>query len=170
MNNLILDHCFCLNEIVVEPGLNRISCSGEHHKITAREMDVLLMLARNGDRMVTRDTLFEEVWRESVVNDEALTLIISRLRKALGDNPRSPQIIETIPKKGYRLMVSPKHCLENRTTQSRFILKKPAFWISFLAFLLFVFASLFFRVRTEYEKISQPPVESQTEAHATELP
>ncbi|MGE5667444.1 MAG: winged helix-turn-helix domain-containing tetratricopeptide repeat protein, partial [Betaproteobacteria bacterium] len=55
-------------------------------------------------RVVTRDEVFSEVWPRVVVGDEALTQTIIKLRKALGDNPRSPSYIETIAKRGYRLI------------------------------------------------------------------
>ena len=54
-----------------------------------------------------------EVWDGALVSDETLTMAISKLRKALCDDPRAPRIIETIPKGGYRLMVpvatAPEH-------------------------------------------------------------
>ena len=67
-------------------------------------MDVLMLLAGRAGRVVTREELFSEVWPGVVVGDEALTQTIIKLRKALGDNPRSPSYIETIAKRGSRLI------------------------------------------------------------------
>lgn len=67
-------------------------------------MQVLLRLAADGGGVVTRDELLASVWPGVVVGDEALTQAIIKLRRALGDNPRSPAYIETIAKRGYRLI------------------------------------------------------------------
>ncbi|NIR31733.1 MAG: hypothetical protein GWN84_20955, partial [Gammaproteobacteria bacterium] len=53
---------------------------------------------------VTREDLERSVWRGSVVGYDALTGCIAKLRKALEDDPRRPRYIETISKKGYRLI------------------------------------------------------------------
>ena len=67
-------------------------------------MQVLTTLADGSGRVVTREELLSGVWPGVVVGDEALTQTIIKLRKALGDNPRSPSYIETISKRGYRLI------------------------------------------------------------------
>jgi DNA-binding winged helix-turn-helix (wHTH) protein/TolB-like protein len=67
-------------------------------------MEVLMALADRSGAVVTREELLSAVWPGVVVGDEALTQSVIKLRKALGDNPRSPVFIETIPKRGYRLI------------------------------------------------------------------
>ena len=69
-------------------------------------MDVLMRLADRVGHVVTREELFAAVWPGVVVGDEALTQSIIKLRKALGDNSRSPSYIETISKRGYRLIAT----------------------------------------------------------------
>ena len=54
--------------------------------------------------MVSREALLAEVWPGVVVGDDALTQVVIKLRKALGDAPESPAYIQTIPKRGYRLV------------------------------------------------------------------
>jgi DNA-binding winged helix-turn-helix (wHTH) protein/Flp pilus assembly protein TadD len=75
-------------------------------RIEPKAMDVLVALVRAGGRVVTRDELLSAVWPGVVVGDEALTQAIIKLRRALGDDSRSPRYIETIPKRGYRLVTS----------------------------------------------------------------
>jgi non-specific serine/threonine protein kinase len=53
---------------------------------------------------VSRDELIEAVWKHPHVSDEALSRCISLLRHALGDDPAQPRFLETIPKRGYRLV------------------------------------------------------------------
>ena len=67
-------------------------------------MAVLMLLAEHGDRVVGREELLNAVWPGVVVGDEALTQSVIKLRRALGDDPRKPSYIETIPKRGYRLI------------------------------------------------------------------
>ncbi len=89
----------------VEPKLNRVSCGGKHVRIPDKFMQVLVCLAEQGD-VVSRDELMHRVWPNTFVVEESLTRAISELRKVFGDSSRNPRVIETIPKKGYRLLVS----------------------------------------------------------------
>lgn len=74
-------------------------------RVEPRVMDVLTVLATGNNRTVGRDELIERVWGHPYVTDEALSRCISLLRSALGDNPRHPRYVETVPKRGYRLML-----------------------------------------------------------------
>jgi len=55
--------------------------------------------------VVPKERLIGEVWPDTFVGDDALTRCISELRRAFEDDPKTPQVIETIPKRGYRVMV-----------------------------------------------------------------
>lgn len=68
-------------------------------------MQVLVCLARRAGQVVTRQELLDTLWAEGGAGEDALNLCMSRLRRALGDDPRQPQFIETIPKSGYRLLL-----------------------------------------------------------------
>ncbi|MBX2820772.1 MAG: transcriptional regulator [Rhodothermaceae bacterium] len=161
MEDAKIDSCFTLNGIVVEPERNTIQVGTESQRITSREMAVLMFLADRNHSVVPREELLDNVWKDTVVNEETLTLIISRLRKALGDDPKNPQLIETIPKKGYRLMVAPSQCFEKKKRTFKVSLGSPAIWITVLFALLLVFMSLFFTVKTEYDKVSRPDQTTQ---------
>jgi len=67
-------------------------------------MGVLVCLARHAPRVVSRETLLEEVWGDAFVGDEVVSHAIWELRRALGDSARDPTYIQTIPRKGYRLL------------------------------------------------------------------
>lgn len=69
-------------------------------------MDLLVYLAERPNEVLSHDQIFRDVWRNRFTGDSALQTAISALRKALGDNPRRPAIIETIPKRGYRLIAA----------------------------------------------------------------
>jgi DNA-binding winged helix-turn-helix (wHTH) protein/TolB-like protein len=65
---------------------------------------VLRLLVERAGMPVTRQELLNAVWKDVVVSDDALTQVIIKLRKALGDSSRDPHYIQTIPKRGYCLL------------------------------------------------------------------
>lgn len=67
-------------------------------------VEVLAYFCRNPNVMISRDVLIAEVWNSRVVTDNAVTRVITKLRKALADTPDSPQFIATFPKKGYKFV------------------------------------------------------------------
>jgi len=67
-------------------------------------MQVLLLLIENSGNNVSKEQIIGHVWQGSVVNDEILSVAISKIRKALGDNARQPTFIKTIPNVGYCLI------------------------------------------------------------------
>jgi len=95
---------FHLGDWVVEPTLDRISRDGREVRLRPRAMDVLIVLALAGGRLVSKQDLIDDVWRTEYVSDHALTQVIAELRAALGDDARNPSFIENIPRRGYRLV------------------------------------------------------------------
>ena len=95
---------FRLGDWLVQPALGRIEAAGRAHKLEPRVMEVLVFLAGRQGEVVTRDDLERAVWRGALVSYDAVTGTIIKLRKALDDRARQPRYIETIPKKGYRLV------------------------------------------------------------------
>jgi DNA-binding winged helix-turn-helix (wHTH) protein/TolB-like protein/Flp pilus assembly protein TadD len=85
---------------------NELGRAGETLRIEPRAMEVLMALAERAGRVVSREALLAAVWPGVVVGDEALTQSIIKLRRALGDDPRAPRYIETLSKRGYRLIAS----------------------------------------------------------------
>ncbi len=94
---------FRIGDTLIEPLQNRIVRGGNEVRVEPRVMDVLVCLAARAGEVVSRDTLNEQVWRDVVVTDQAVTNCISELRHHLGDDRSANRIIETIPKRGYRL-------------------------------------------------------------------
>ena len=83
---------------------NELGRAGDTVRIEPKAMEVLMVLAEHAGQVVSREQLLAAVWPGVVVGDEALTQSIIKLRKALGDNPRLPSYVETISKRGYRLI------------------------------------------------------------------
>ncbi len=94
---------FQLGPWKVYPELNSIAGENEV-RIEPQVMKVLCHLASRPGRAVSKEELIQEVWQGRFVGDEVITTSIWELRKALGDNARQPTFIQTIPKRGYRLI------------------------------------------------------------------
>jgi adenylate cyclase len=75
-------------------------------RLEPKAVEVLLHLAGHPGEVISREELMAAVWPGVVVGDDALTQAIIKLRKALGDDARQPRYIETISKRGYRLVAA----------------------------------------------------------------
>ncbi len=72
--------------------------------LTPKALQVLTFLVRNSGRVVWRKEMLEALWPDSIVEDSNLTVIISTLRKALGESDNGNRFIETVAKRGYRFV------------------------------------------------------------------
>jgi len=95
---------FRIDGKLCEPQLNRVSSPASATQLEPKVMQVLVMLAEAGGEPVPRERLLESVWAGTFVGEQVLSRAVSELRKAFGDDARSPRVIETIAKKGYRLI------------------------------------------------------------------
>ncbi|MGA7178136.1 MAG: winged helix-turn-helix domain-containing protein [Thiobacillaceae bacterium] len=93
----------------VYPGLNEIRRGDEIIRLEPKVMEVLTFLGAHPGEVVSREALLAELWPGMIVGDDSLTQSVIKLRKALGDDPRKPAYIQTIPKRGYRLLVPVSH-------------------------------------------------------------
>jgi len=94
---------FRIGAFDVEPLTGRITGPDGTKHLQPKVMDVLVFLAANAGELVERDTLLEQIWRR-VTSEEVLTRCISELRRAFGDERGTPAYIQTVPKRGYRLL------------------------------------------------------------------
>jgi DNA-binding winged helix-turn-helix (wHTH) protein len=67
-----------------------------------RYFDLLLLLIEHHDRVVTKDDLYESIWKDEIVTEGAIAQGIRFLRRALGDDARNPRFIRTVAKFGYQ--------------------------------------------------------------------
>lgn len=89
---------------LVQPQLNRLVSAGRTVHLRPRTMDVLAYLARSAGLVVPREELLGAIWQGQRIEEEGLTHCVTELRSALADDARHPTMVETIPKRGYRLM------------------------------------------------------------------
>src|SRR6267154_661130 len=92
-------------QFVLNPARRTLSRADSPVSLTPRAFDVLLFLAQNPSRLVTKDELLQAVWGDTFVEEGNLKQYISHLRKALGDNSEDPSLIVTIARKGYQFTV-----------------------------------------------------------------
>ncbi len=90
----------------------------ENERVDPLGIKLLTLLANNQGKLVTKDILLEKLWPNTVVNEDALSKCISRVRKILGDQPRQSKFIETLPKRGYRLIASHVEWVESIESQA----------------------------------------------------
>ena len=103
-----------LAEWTIQPSLNRLTRGETTVRIEPKLMDVLLYLARHAGQVVSKDDIAEAVWPNLFITESVITRAIAGLRKALDDDARTPRFIETIAKRGYRLLTPAVATLRER--------------------------------------------------------
>ncbi|MEM6796267.1 MAG: protein kinase [Acidobacteriota bacterium] len=89
----------------VRPDHGTLENADLSRQVEPRSMEVLLCLARHAPRVVSKETLLDEVWKDSpFVGDDAISHAIWELRKAFGDSAKRAEYIKTAPRKGYMLI------------------------------------------------------------------
>lgn len=93
---------FWIGDRLVRPHLNRIEGPDGAVQVERKVMDVLALLAERQGEVVSKEELIRRVWEGRFVSDDVVWRSVGELRRALGDG-----FIETIPKRGYRLALTP---------------------------------------------------------------
>ncbi|NOT55468.1 MAG: AAA family ATPase, partial [Deltaproteobacteria bacterium] len=93
--------------------------------LRAKTFAVLSHLLDRAGQLVSKDELLEQVWAGTYVAEGALTVCITEIRKALGDDPKQPRFIATVPKRGYRFIAKVVSREEN-TQRAQVELLSPA--------------------------------------------
>src|SRR5260221_9828298 len=95
-----MSHLYRFGPYVLDPRRRTLHCDQSPIPLTPKAFDVLLFLAQNPNRLITKDELLKAVWGDAFVEEGNLTQYISHLRKALAGNPEDSQLIVTISRKG----------------------------------------------------------------------
>ena len=96
-------HSFLLGDKAVDPLRNEINGV----RVDGKAMQVLLALKDAYPNVLSSQELLDTVWPDVVVNDNVVHQALANLRKALNDDAKAPHVIETLPRKGYRLIADP---------------------------------------------------------------
>ncbi len=98
--------CFQFDTVEVSPASFTVHRDGQRLNVEPKAIRVLIHLIVNRHRVVTKDELVESVWEGTAVTDNAVTRVIAQLRRELGDDPKTPRFIETVPTLGYRFIAT----------------------------------------------------------------
>jgi DNA-binding winged helix-turn-helix (wHTH) protein/Flp pilus assembly protein TadD len=97
-----MSNFYRFGQFALDPGKRTLSRADSPISLTPKAFDVLLFLAQNPNRLVTKEELLQAVWGDAFVEEGNLTQYISHLRKALGDHSEDTRLIVTIARKGYQ--------------------------------------------------------------------
>jgi eukaryotic-like serine/threonine-protein kinase len=97
-----MSHLYRFGPYELDPQRRTLYCDKSRVPLTPKAFDVLLFLAQNPNRLITKDELLKAVWGDTFVEEANLTQYISHLRKALADNSEDTRLIVTIARKGYQ--------------------------------------------------------------------
>src|SRR6201981_1530951 len=97
-----MSNLYRFGQFVLDPGKRTLSRADSPVSLTPKAFDVLLFLAQNPNRLVTKEELLQAVWGDTVVEEGNLAQYVWHLRKALGDDSEYPRLIVTLARKGYQ--------------------------------------------------------------------
>src|SRR5229473_1346063 len=90
----------------VNPKSGQISRDGETARAEVRTMRLLLCLAEHAGEVVSIDDLLDQVWSDVTVAPDSVYQAVTSLRRLLGDDPKQPTYIATVPRLGYRMVAT----------------------------------------------------------------
>lgn len=100
-DRLELPERFALHDVEVDLAAARASRAGAPLPLEPKAFDLLLLLAANPGRVVEKQEIFERIWPDAAVTDNALARVVAHLRRELGDDAEAPRFVETVRTRGY---------------------------------------------------------------------
>jgi DNA-binding winged helix-turn-helix (wHTH) protein/TolB-like protein/Flp pilus assembly protein TadD len=143
-----MDAEFRVGSWLVQPSLNLISQNGRTVHLEPKVMEVLVCLSRRAGETVSKEELIQAVWQDTFVTDDVLKRCVSELRRVLEDDAHEPRFIETIPKRGYRLLI-PTQRAEPPKSESGKAIGLVAKAVVAVALIIGATATVFYMRRTE---------------------
>ncbi len=96
---------FVVGEIAIDEARRRVLRSGVEVKLTPKEFELLLLLARNHDRVLTHKTILKAIWGPNAVEQpEHLWTLVAQLRRKIETDPSAPKFLLSEPWVGYRFV------------------------------------------------------------------
>ena len=97
----------CFGEFELDEANARLLRKASAIALAPTPFALLCALVRHPGALLTKHALLDEVWGHRFVSDSVLKGAISDVRTVLGDDPREPRFIETVPRRGYRFIAAP---------------------------------------------------------------
>lgn len=107
---------FYLRDLLVEPLRGQVTGKSGAVHLPPKASEVLVGLAAQAGELVTREALLEAVWGIDHGSHEALSHAVSEIRHALNDHHDDPAFVQTLPRRGYRLLVKPELVSDSTST------------------------------------------------------
>jgi DNA-binding winged helix-turn-helix (wHTH) protein/TolB-like protein len=123
-------------------------------------MNVFVVLASHSGSVVTRDQLVDAVWEGRPQSDEVITRCISALRRSLGDDAKTPKYIETLQKRGYRVMQRVRLPDATEPEQRTSFAARPFYWLGLALTIVLAVAIYQFAGKGQEIGLSDLPIES----------
>jgi transcriptional activator of cad operon len=98
----------------VDPATGQMIRGKESIRVEARTLRLLLCLAQSAGEVVSIDDLLETVWSGVIVTPDSVYQAITALRRLLGDDPKNPTYIATVPRLGYRMIAPVGPCADGQ--------------------------------------------------------
>jgi transcriptional activator of cad operon len=99
----------------VNPSSGEISRDGQTARLEERTMRLLLCLAEHPGEIVSIEDLLNQVWSDVTVTQDSVYQAVTSLRRLLGDDPKQPAYIATVPRLGYRMVATVSPWTDQRT-------------------------------------------------------
>jgi TolB-like protein/DNA-binding winged helix-turn-helix (wHTH) protein len=115
-----------IGEWIADPGDDSLSRGDDRVKIEPRMMRLLMRLAESPGMVLSQEELLNSVWSGVVVGPASVYQSVSQLRKILGDADTAPSYIETVARKGYRLIAPVAHLATPQPDSSETVSEIPA--------------------------------------------
>jgi len=155
-------------DLKIYPELRQVKIGSTTIHLGPVNMKVMLVLLQNHGQVVSRETMFDLVWKNQIVSDDTLTRCISDLRTKIGKYSQQP-LIKTVPKRGYKWL--PKvEALTEKEPQHYNSTRPYLYWIMMGVLLVYVLStsvlwlanSIF---RPEYTRLVLMPIQANLKTH-----
>jgi TolB-like protein/class 3 adenylate cyclase/Tfp pilus assembly protein PilF len=103
-DEVVPPHVIRFGDFELDTALFELRQSGERIPLEPQVFDLLVFLARNSHRTVTREEIYAEIWGDRIVSDAALSSQIKAARRAVGDDGASQHTISTVHGRGFRFV------------------------------------------------------------------
>lgn len=150
------EYHYWINAWRFDPVSSELKKGNKEIKLQNQVAKVLMVLIHANRQLISKKLLMQKAWEGTVVTENSLDKAISELRKVFGGSRTNPMFIETIPKKGYRIIVPIKKIeLKNRDipTVKR---KKATKWSLLLLIPLLAIMIYLFKTNTSTKKVLSP--------------
>ncbi|MFT6834934.1 MAG: transcriptional activator of cad operon [Francisellaceae bacterium] len=129
------DITYKINDIIFSEVKQTLSFEKHTIELEVRESGVLAYFCKHANQQITRNELIDNVWHGQIITDNAVNRVITKLRKALGDDAKNSKFIQTLPRIGYKFIANTS-LVEPRKLESAELSKPSYQWKVATLFLL----------------------------------